>query len=314
MGRVKGKGKTMASHPGTGGPSNAPETSSRPPSPGAASSEPTESMPEKLDLILKEIRESRSALELQIVTLTTGLTLLGSDHGKLADTVKEHDRTLKDLDPQLAANTTTLQHLQQQVTGLQGRVEDAEGRNRCNNIRVIGLPERSEGGKAADFIAAWFKEYLAQDGFSPYFCVERAQGIPTGAPKPGVPPRPLIVKILNYRDRDVLLQKAMEKTLIQYENHRISLYPDYTMMVQRQRSSVKKKLQAAQLKYALLFPARLKVIHDKKTHFFDSPNEAEEWLEVMEIDSSQSSQSDLPSQGPSKPETRIPLDAEDCSE
>lgn len=56
------------------------------------------------------------------------------------------------------------------------------------------------------------------------------------------------------------------------------LYPDYILMVQWQRSSfqaVKKKLQQAQLKYALLYPARLKIIYNKKTHFFDSPSDAE---------------------------------------
>ncbi|XP_078509106.1 uncharacterized protein LOC144768991 [Lissotriton helveticus] len=61
-------------------------------------------------------------------------------------------------------------------------------------------------------------------------------------------------------------------------------------MVQKQRASyleVKKKLRGAQLKYALLFPARLKVIHGRKSHFFESPADAEEGLEVMGLDGGQ---------------------------
>lgn len=183
---------------------------------------PLESLPDKLDLILKEIRESRAALEQQIGTLTTGLTLLRADHGKLAATVKEHDRITKDADPRITKNTTTIQCLKQQITGLLDRVLDAEGRNRRNNIRVIGLPERSEGTKAADFMENWFREQAASEGLSPYFCIERTHRIPTGPPKPGTSPQPLIVKILKYRDRDFLLQKAREKAQIQYENHCIS--------------------------------------------------------------------------------------------
>lgn len=56
--------------------------------------------------------------------------------------------------------------------------------------------------------------------------------------------------MLNYKDRDTLLQKAREKATIQYENHRVSLYPDYTILIQKQRSSyqaIKKKLRAANL-------------------------------------------------------------------
>lgn len=61
---------------------------------------------------------------------------------------------------------------------------------------------------------------------------------------------------------------------------------------------MKRKLQKAQLKYALLFPARLKIIHYKKSHFFESPADAEEWLEVMGLGSTQDSQMVPPSQGP----------------
>lgn len=66
----------------------------------------------------------------------------------------------------------------------------------------------------------------------------------------------------------MLLQKAREKPQIQFENCQISLYPDYMLLVQRRRSSfqeVKRKLRTMNLKYALLFPARLKIIYEQKT-------------------------------------------------
>ena len=55
------------------------------------------------------------------------------------------------------------------------------------------------------------------------------------------------------------------------------IFPDYSRAVQqRQRSfkEVKQKLRAMNLQYMLLFPARLKVIYQSKTLFFDVPNQA----------------------------------------
>lgn len=255
---------------------------------------------DKLDLILLEIKNTRAALKTQIGFLTTGLTLLRADHTKVTDTVKEHGKTLQEIQPRFADTSTLVHQLRQQITDLTDRTEDAEGRNRRNNIRVIGLPERSEGTKAAEFMEDWFKTVVAPHGLSPFFCIERAHRVPTGPPRPGASPRPLIVRILNYRDRDFLLQRARELGLIQFENHKISLYPDYTASVQKQRSAyqaVKRKLQTAHLKYALLFPARLKIIHDQKSYYFQNPAEAEEWIDVMGIGDVQDSQEVPPSRG-----------------
>ena len=63
------------------------------------------------------------------------------------------------------------------------------------------------------------------------------------------------------------------------------LFPDYTAAIQQQRASfmgVKRKLRELQYKYALLFPARLKIMTDGKSHFFDNPPEAWSWLEQRE--------------------------------
>lgn len=115
------------------------------------------------------------------------------------------------------------------------------------------------------------------------FSVERAQRMPARPPKPGMPPRTMIARILHYKDRDTLLRAARDKAPIRFENKTISLYPDDTPTVQKARASflgVKKNLRSRNLKYALLFPAKLKVIHNQKTNFFDAPEDAAEWMEV----------------------------------
>lgn len=43
--------------------------------------------------------------------------------------------------------------------------------------------------------------------------------------------------------------------------------------------AVKRQLQDLDLRYSLLFPARLRVVKDGTTRFFDSPSDAWDWQE-----------------------------------
>lgn len=83
----------------------------------------------KLDLILKEIRDSRAAMEQQMGTLNTNINLLKAEHVKLADKVKFNKLALDDPVPQQTEHSSQLEQLLKQMKGLQHRVDDAEGRS-----------------------------------------------------------------------------------------------------------------------------------------------------------------------------------------
>lgn len=207
---------------------------------------PTAIGTDKLDLILKKIRDSRAAIELQIGTLSTNLTLLKADHDKLTDKVKDHKILLDDLVPQQTATTAQLDQVKRQLKGMQEKLDDAEGRSRRNNVRILGIPERSEGTNPTQFIEDWLRDTVVKEGLSQLYAVERAHRVPPRQPRPGAPPSPIIARILNYRDRDTILRAARENAPLQFENKRISIYPDFTMAVQKARNTfreVKKTLQ-----------------------------------------------------------------------
>ncbi|KAG9466579.1 hypothetical protein GDO78_016380, partial [Eleutherodactylus coqui] len=67
------------------------------------------------------------------------------------------------------------------------------------------------------------------------FAIERAHRVPTRPLPPGAPPRPMIMKILHYRDRDIL-QKAHEKGEMQYNGAKV--FPDFSMEIQKKRTNV----------------------------------------------------------------------------
>lgn len=188
---------------------------------------------DKLDLILKEIRDTRSALETQIRTLSVGLNLLQADHKKLAEKVKSQKMALDDLIPQQTIHSSQLEDMQRKITALQERIDGAEGRSRRNNVRILRIPEKSEGNNATGFVEQWLRTHVTTEGLTDHFSVERAHRLPPRPPAPGRPPRPLIARILDYKDRDTILRMARDKAPILFENRTVSLYPDFTLAVQK---------------------------------------------------------------------------------
>ncbi|KAJ1203015.1 hypothetical protein NDU88_006810 [Pleurodeles waltl] len=94
------------------------------------------------------------------------------------------------------------------------------------------------------------------------------------------PPPPRMWEIWRLGRRHLMVEARLCPVL-RWENHRILVFPDYTREIQARRRSyehVKQKLRSMQLTYMLLFPARLKVLMDERSFFFESPETAWGWL------------------------------------
>lgn len=165
------------------------------------------------------------------------------------------------------------------------KMDSMENRLRRENLRVLGLPEGCEGNNPIQFMEDWLREKFGRDSFSATFAVERAHRIGPKTPAPGGHPRPFIFKLLCFRDKVTILQKARELRNIQHNGARISLYPDFSPELQRQRAKFgdcKHKLQQLRINYALLFPAQLRVSALGEVRFFSTPKEVSTWLESIE--------------------------------
>lgn len=85
----------------------------------------------------------------------------------------------------------------------------------------------------------------------------------------------------------MVLSLAREKGAVQFNGTKISFYPDFSAEVQRRRSKfadVKKRLQRLQLKYVMLFPAKLRITAGDQNHFFENAQDAARWLDQNEQD------------------------------
>lgn len=165
------------------------------------------------------------------------------------------------------------------------RLEDMENRLRRDNVRTVGIPEKAEGKNPVAFIEAWLTGTFGKDAFSSMFAVERAHRVPTRPPPQGAPPRAFLFRLLNYRDRDTILSKARVTPSLKVDNTKISLFPDFSAEVQRQRAKfldIKKRLRAVNVQYFMLYQEKLKVLANGSSHFFDNPTAVMHWLDREE--------------------------------
>lgn len=164
------------------------------------------------------------------------------------------------------------------------RSEDAENCLRCNNVWVVGLPECAEGQNPVVFAETFFKQLLGLQQLSPVYVVERAHRVPTGRRPAGAWPRAFLFRLLNFRDRDLILAEARKHPELKHDNAVIHLYPDFSLELQKKRRSftdVRRRLREKNLVYSMLYPSRPKVIHRGASKFFDSPVEAADWLDTI---------------------------------
>ena len=92
------------------------------------------------------------------------------------------------------------------------------------------------------------------------------------------------MKFLNYKDKMRVVNAARVKGRVLYKNWPFMFFPDLSMEVHKQQQcfdSVKQRLRAKAIRYGIIFPAHLRVSHDNRSCIFETPAEAEKFLEKL---------------------------------
>lgn len=72
---------------------------------------------------------------------------------------------------------------------------------------------------------------------------------------------------------------------IQNNDAKISIYPDFSPELQRQRArftECKRRLQQNRIKYAMFYPACLRITVTGENMFFSTPAELTSWMDINE--------------------------------
>lgn len=253
----------------------------------ACASEDATSEPTLRDVLLavNKCNTSLSSLTIQMGTLKEDVGLIRQNIQKIKERTTAVETRVSEVEDQLASTQTDTRRHTQQISSLMAKVDDLENRSRRNNVRMVGIPERVEGANSTEYFENWLRNTFGKDILSPLFAVERAHRVPMRPLPPGAPPRSVLVKVLHYRDRDIILRKAREMSDIRMNGSKIAFYPDFSADLQKRRAQfqdVKRRLRAVDLSYAMLYPAKLRVIAEDTTHFFENPKDAARWLDQKE--------------------------------
>ncbi|KAJ1209137.1 hypothetical protein NDU88_004515 [Pleurodeles waltl] len=99
--------------------------------------------------LLAAIQGSRVALEGKIETVAVEINLLRADLRKVSDKVKVAEGSIAELQSEVGTLQSQVAQATSTVGRLEARLDDAEGRSRRNNVRLLGFPERAKGSAVA---------------------------------------------------------------------------------------------------------------------------------------------------------------------
>ncbi|KAE8287225.1 hypothetical protein D5F01_LYC15194 [Larimichthys crocea] len=240
-----------------------------------------ESVGARLDTIdgaLHEIKVSVASVESSLSALSPRVT-------DLEKRVEEVEERLSATEDSHSAHDTCIAAVEKTVKQLLLKIDDLENRGRRKNLKIINLPEKTEGNiPLADFLQTTLPTLIGLPADYPPLEIERAHRALAPAPAPDKPPRSVLVWFLRYSQREAVLRAALKKRDIHHGGSLLRFYPDLSAEVLRRRrefDTVGKALAGLNKYRGFAYPARLRCLHEGRIHLFSTPESAAAFLDTL---------------------------------
>lgn len=198
----------------------------------------------------------------------------------------EAERRISDVEDTVNSETSKIAKLAQQIDDLTSKLDEMENRSRRCNLRLVNLPSRVEGDDPVGYITKWLPEALGATTFPTPLIIEAAHRLPgrrrqTNPNRPP-PPNVFILKFLNFQDKIRAMKAAKEKKKVMCGEHQVMFFSDLSAELHRRRRKfdpVKQQLKSLNIHYGLFFPAKLRVWINGRSREFETPKDAEEFVQ-----------------------------------
>lgn len=238
-------------------------------------------MPSTMDL-LKAIQGFKQDFHSQMGEMMSAIREAQLDIQSCSGRIGEAEKRISDAEDEITSLKEEMENLRKTNKVLNNKVEDLEARSRRNNIRILGVPEKEEPSDSCSFFEKWIADTLKIT--SPV--LERAHRITTSQRSSNTP-RTVIVKCLNYRDRENIMNAAKVNKELTYKGNRIRFLPDLPTEVyrrQRQYDGVRKRLREyGWNKHRIIYPAKLLLTNDDNSSVFETPAEVDAYIKKMKL-------------------------------
>ncbi|KAI4892383.1 hypothetical protein NFI96_009564, partial [Prochilodus magdalenae] len=234
------------------------------------------------EMLTTTFREEISTLRAEFIAeLRSSHATLTTSINSLSSKVRDIETAATDADRRITELETTCKSLSSANRWLREKMDDLENRSRRNNLRIIGIPEGTEGSQPTLFMGSFFTELFGASKLPNPPEIDRAHRAPIPKPLPGAQPRPMLVRFLRFQAKEEVLRLSRQQGQLLYKNSRVHIFPDLSADLRNRRNefkSVKLKLHEAGLKFRMQYPARLIFSFDGSVHKFDSAAEADSFL------------------------------------
>lgn len=169
-----------------------------------------------------------------------------------------------------------IETLQKRNKRLEDQTVDLEMRSRLNNLRLVGVPENAEGPDMCGFLESWIPDALELNPMRQPLVLERAHRV---GPKrdADAPPRTIIMRFLNYKQKEIIMKTARTKKEILYKDQRVRFYADVATEVHKRRKqfdAVREELRRLGVRHGIISPSTLVLTYEERVFKFNSPAEA----------------------------------------
>lgn len=209
--------------------------------------------------IMSAITSMREDFSVQFSGILSAIQEVKQEVKEFSDRLSNAEQRIGDTEDQVSVLQNTVDTLQQQVKLLGVKLEDQENRSRRNNVRLVGL---AEGSDTVGFLERWLPEVLGPVSFANPIIIERAHRLQDRRDRNT--PRILIMRFLNSKDKDKVLQVVRAKGKITYDEREVKFFQDITREMHLNRRKfyeVKQQLKAMDIQHGIIFPAKLRVTH-----------------------------------------------------
>lgn len=168
--------------------------------------------------------------------------------------------------------------MQTENHALRSKVIDLEAHSRCQNIKIVGLPEKIEKRCPVEFLEKFIRELLGASNFSGQVVVDQAHRLGKQSSEEDARPRVMIAWIHHFQIKEKILQLSRQQFPLTCNEATIHFSPDLPVQLIKQRQAfddVRKRLKEAGARVGFICPSRLRVTLENTEQVFSSLQEAE---------------------------------------
>ena len=161
-----------------------------------------------------------------------------TDHRHHLILLEENANQLSD---QMGMLQAKCEAIEESYAKLKAKTIDLDSCCRCNNIRIVGLPESIEGVQPTTFFSKLLVDIIDEGTLHSPPELDRAHRALTAKPAPGSRPRAVIARVHYYRTKEAIIQEARRRRCeLSYQGKPVEIFEDYCPEVIEQRTAYRK--------------------------------------------------------------------------